>query len=92
MIGKISRHSFLGKVSFRRGKTGSDKKPDQSLLESAEWMKKRICKVLRDNKIEMYREDNNIEAIKLWRKRDALEDENYAGITECIVIMNHYIF
>lgn len=58
--------------------------------ECYEWTRDRICKTLRENKIEMFREDNNIEAAKLWQKRDTLEGENRCGITECKVIMNHY--
>ena len=33
--------------------------------ECLEWTTKRICKVLTENKIEMYREDNNFDAARL---------------------------
>ena len=37
------------------------------------WTVGRICKMLRENKVEMYREDNNCNAAPLWKQLDARE-------------------
>ncbi len=58
--------------------------------ECFRWTTDRICKMLRDNKVEMYREDNNCNAAKLWAHLDAIEGENRSGITECKFIDAHY--
>lgn len=55
-----------------------------------EWTTERICKMLRENKVEMYREDNNCNASKLWKHLDSLEGENRSGITESKFIDAHY--
>ena len=54
------------------------------------WTTDRICKVLRENKVEMYREDNNCNPAILWKHLDGLEGENRRGITECKFIDAHY--
>ncbi len=54
------------------------------------WTVSRICKMLRENKVEMYREDNNCDAAALWRYLDRREGENRLGITECKFIDAHY--
>lgn len=54
------------------------------------WITERICKVLRENKVEMYREDNNSDPAVLWEFLDAQEGEKRKGITECKFIQNHY--
>nr|MCR5264525.1 alpha-galactosidase [Clostridiales bacterium] len=54
------------------------------------WTTERVCKVLRENKVEMYREDNNFNPAPLWNELDAEEGENRKGITECHVVENHY--
>ncbi len=54
------------------------------------WTTERICKMLRENKVEMYREDNNCNASKLWKHLDGLEGENRCGITESKLIGGHY--
>ena len=54
------------------------------------WTTERICKMLRENKVEMYREDNNCNASKLWAHLDSLEGENRRGITESKFIIGHY--
>ena len=55
-----------------------------------QWTTDRICKMLRENKVEMYREDNNCNAAKLWQHLDSLEGENRSGITESKFIIGHY--
>ncbi|MEA4888366.1 MAG: alpha-galactosidase [Clostridiaceae bacterium] len=55
-----------------------------------EWTTERICKVLRENKVEMYREDNNSDPGMLWRYLDTREGENRTGITECKFVIGHY--
>ena len=54
------------------------------------WTTERICKMLRENKVEMYREDNNCDAAKLWNYLDTVEGEGRRGITECKFIHGHY--
>lgn len=58
--------------------------------ECLAWTTERICKMLRENKVEMYREDNNCDAAKLWKHLDSLEGEGRRGITECKFIYGHY--
>ena len=58
--------------------------------ECLKWTTERICKMLRENKVEMYREDNNCNASKLWKHLDSLEGENRYGITESKFIIGHY--
>ena len=50
----------------------------------------RICKTLRENKVEMYREDNNSDPASLWAHLDSLEGENRSGITESKFVIGHY--
>ncbi len=58
--------------------------------ECLRWTLDRIKKTLTDNKVEMYREDNNSDQAALGRHLDALEGENRRGITECRFIDAHY--
>ena len=58
--------------------------------ECLAWTTERICKVLRENKVEMYREDNNSDPGDLWRWLDTQEGENRSGITECRFVAAHY--
>ncbi len=52
------------------------------------WTTERVCRVLRDNKVEMYREDNNSDPGVLWRALD--ETDGRHGATECRVVEAHY--
>ena len=54
------------------------------------WTLNRITKMLKENKVELYREDNNCNAKKLWDYLDEIEGENRNGITECKFIDAHY--
>lgn len=54
------------------------------------WTKDRICKFLRENKVELYREDNNCNPKLVWMKLDGIEGENRNGITECKIVDAHY--
>lgn len=54
------------------------------------WTTDRICKMLRDNKVEMYREDNNCNPAPLWKHLDSVEGEGRNGITESKFIIGHY--
>jgi len=58
--------------------------------ECLKWTTDRICQTLRDNKVEMYREDNNCDPGELWRYMDTLEGEGRRGITECKIVEAHY--
>ncbi len=54
------------------------------------WTVDRICKILRENKIELYREDNNTDPQSAWKIKDTYEGKNRRGITECKFIDAHY--
>lgn len=58
--------------------------------ECLAWTTDRICKMLRENRVEMYREDNNADAATLWKHLDSLEGDNRKGITESKFIQGHY--
>ena len=54
------------------------------------WTMGRIKKMLTENRVEMYREDNNCNAAKLWKYLDALDGDHRRGITESKFIQGHY--
>ena len=54
------------------------------------WTLDRILKTLRENRVELYREDNNSDPARLWQHLDSLEGEERRGITECKLIDAHY--
>ena len=54
------------------------------------WTLARIKRTLSDNRVEMYREDNNTNPAPLWRELDANEGENRTGITEEKLVDAHY--
>lgn len=54
------------------------------------WTLQRILRTLQENRVEMYREDNNSDQALLWQHLDSLEGEDRAGITECRFIDAHY--
>ena len=54
------------------------------------WTIERICKTLRENRVELYREDNNCNAAVLWKHLDSAEGDDRSGITECKFIAAHY--
>lgn len=55
-----------------------------------QWTLNRILQTLRENKVELYREDNNSDQALLWQYLDSLEGEDRDGITECRFIDAHY--
>ncbi len=54
------------------------------------WTLNQICSTLRENKVELYREDCNVDAAPLWRQFDQTEGENRSGITESKFVDGHY--
>lgn len=54
------------------------------------WTVGRIAKTLAENKIDMYREDNNGNPGPLWRMMDEKQGENRRGITELKMVSAHY--
>ena len=58
--------------------------------ECYRWTVDRIIDTLRENKVEMYREDNNSDPAGLWKYLDEIEGGNRQGITECKFIDAHY--
>ena len=55
-----------------------------------QWTLSRILRTLQENRVEMYREDNNSDQAALWQYLDAIEGEGRSGITECKFIDAHY--
>ncbi len=56
-----------------------------------EWTLNQICNTLRKNKVEMYREDNNMPFFSaLYKQADKEEGEKRQGITESKLIDAHY--
>ncbi len=53
-----------------------------------DWTTRRIIKLLTDNKVDMYREDNNANPGPLWLERDQVEGR--PGMTECRFVDAHY--
>ncbi len=60
--------------------------------ECRKYTTERICKLLKDNNIDMYREDRNgTEPASLWHHNDLnCEGENRLGITESKAVDGHY--
>ena len=54
------------------------------------WTVDRITTMLRENRVEIYREDNNSNQSALWKLLDEREGEDRKGITECKFIDAHY--
>lgn len=57
-----------------------------------EWTKKWVTKLLKDNKIDLYREDFNRDPAYAWEQQDRKEGVNRWGITECKAVAGHYQF
>ena len=58
--------------------------------ECFDWTVGQITKTLRENKVEMYREDNNYKSAVLWEYLDKKEGEGRLGITESKLLDAHY--
>ena len=58
--------------------------------ECLKWTTDRICKVLKENKIELYREDHNFKSGYLWAIMDEREGLGRKGFTEIGVVCAHY--
>jgi len=58
--------------------------------ECLKWTLDRITKTLSENKVEMYREDNNCNPGEIWHYLDDVEGESRKGITEAKVVDAHY--
>jgi len=54
------------------------------------WTLGRITKMMEENQIDLYREDNNSDPMPCWAALDAAEGENRAGITENKSVIGHY--
>lgn len=54
------------------------------------WTADRIKNMLTKNKVDMYREDNNINPSILWKTLDNKQGEARCGITECLMLDAHY--
>lgn len=59
--------------------------------ECYEWTKNRVFKLLKDNKIDLYREDYNLyNPGECWVLQDQKEGADRYGITECKAVAAHY--
>ena len=85
----VKNHSYRQEWAIRREGCGAISN-NIGIPECLAWTTERICKVLRENKVEMYREDNNSDPGALWRYLDLLEGESRTGITECKFVIGHY--
>ena len=54
------------------------------------WVKDNVCKLLKDNKIDLYREDFNRDPAYAWDKLDRAENPIRFGINECKSVAAHY--
>lgn len=57
--------------------------------EALKWILKRIDKIITENKIDIYREDFNIDPLPFWLENDK---KNRKGITEIKYVMGHLKF
>ena len=59
-----------------------------------DWIFGKITRIMKDNAVDMYREDNNVDPIGAWKQFDAREEETCnlprKGITENKFIQGHY--
>lgn len=58
--------------------------------ECYEWTKNRVIKALKENKVDLYREDFNLNPAQAWASQDRKEGVNRWGITECKAVAAHY--
>jgi len=58
--------------------------------ECRRWTTERILRMLGENGVEMYREDNNSNAAPCWIRLDAAQGENRRGVTESMAVDGHY--
>jgi len=62
--------------------------------ECREWTVNRITKVMKENEVDLFREDNNSDPGTTWPKHDAMEEKAMnlprTGITENLAIQGHY--
>lgn len=54
------------------------------------WTLEKITKTLSENRVEMFREDNNSDPCLTWNYLDSLEGDSRRGITECKLVDAHY--
>ena len=54
------------------------------------WTLERICKMLSENKVDIYREDVNCDPRYLWVIQDGEEEGTRLGITEAKCVLAHY--
>ncbi len=65
---------------------------DFSNPDCLEWTKKYVFKLLKENKIDLFREDYNRDPAYAWDKKDRSEGVNRWGITESKDVAAHYQF
>ena len=85
----VKHYGYKPEWAIRREGIGSISN-NIGIPECLAWTTERVCRVLRENKVEIYREDNNSDPGALWRYLDGLEGENRRGITENKFVIGHY--
>ncbi len=65
---------------------------DFSNPDCVEWVKNQVLPLLKENKIDMFREDFNRDPAYAWLQKDKEESPNRWGIHECKAVAAHYQF
>ncbi len=91
----LGNHFYYGADVYHDTVTDKEVKGTLNNLGNEECRKyttERICKILKENNIDFYREDRNgTEPASLWHHRDLnVEGENRLGITESKAVDGHY--
>ena len=85
----VKHYGYKPEWAIRREGIGSVSN-NIGIPECLAWTTERVCKVLRENKVEIYREDNNSDPGALWQYLDSLEGDDRVGITENKFVIGHY--
>ena len=85
----VKHYGYRPEWAIRREGIGSISN-NIGIPECLAWTTERVCRVLRENRVEIYREDNNSDPGALWQYLDSLEGENRQGITESKFVIGHY--
>ncbi len=74
---------YTNNPAWLLGKDGEQKLLDLGHPDAYKWLVKHICKLIREQGIDLYRQDYNVDPLGYWRGTDAPERQ---GVTE-----NHYV-
>ena len=78
-------------IEMLSGPGGEHKCNNIGIPECRQWLTERVRNALKDNKVEIFREDNNSNPGPFWRYNDATKEGiNRNGITENKMVTAHY--